>query len=213
MKFADGTELTFSQPFGLQCWGRALCPDGVVRAFRGGTADTFFSIPVRLKARGKTVSGYVTTETREGSSVATESDPALVKFIPYRYGKNWSAVYPNLRIYDNGGRSFDRYTVFFPEGYALGIGETGNVPNGFCQHVEALEGSHLGERITLEALPIAVQRAIDNELDLIRRERFERLAELLAIKAESERLHGDTSDMSAEEEAELKALGPIREES
>jgi hypothetical protein len=87
-----GTELKFSQPWGFSCRGRALCPDGKVRAFRGGTADTFFSIPARVSARGKTVSGYVTVETVEGFSTATENDPAVVKFIPYTYGRNCAAV-------------------------------------------------------------------------------------------------------------------------
>jgi metal-dependent amidase/aminoacylase/carboxypeptidase family protein len=74
----------------------------------------------------------------------------------------------DMRIYDNGGRSFDRYTVIFAdEGYALGIGDTGNVPNGFCMTVEAVEGPHLGNRVELDALPIPVRSAVENELRLI----------------------------------------------
>jgi hypothetical protein len=71
-----------------------------------------------------------------------------------------------LRIYDNGGRSFDRFTVFMPDGYVLGIGETGNVPNGFCMTVDAVEGSHLGSRIKLADLSEPVQRAIAGEFKL-----------------------------------------------
>lgn len=92
MTYADGTELTFSQPWGFSCHGRALCPDGQVRAFRGTTADTFFSIPARVSAGGTTVAGYVTVETREGYSTATDDDPAVVKFFPYTYRKNWQLV-------------------------------------------------------------------------------------------------------------------------
>ena len=43
-------------------------------------------------------------------------------------------------IWDNGGETFDRYTVRFElcgEVYFLGIGPTGNVPNGFCMHLDA----------------------------------------------------------------------------
>jgi len=51
-----------------------------------------FSIPVSVCARGTRVSGFVMTETREGFSTATEDDPAIVKFIPYTYRKNWRLV-------------------------------------------------------------------------------------------------------------------------
>jgi hypothetical protein len=94
MTYADGTELTFSSPWGFTCSGRALCPDGKVRAFRGGTADTFFSIPARVSAGGTTVAGYVTTETRQGYSTPTENDPAVVLFRPYTYRKNHALVEP-----------------------------------------------------------------------------------------------------------------------
>jgi hypothetical protein len=94
MLYADDTELTFSQPWGHTCNGRALCPDGRVRAFRGGTADTFFSIPARVSAHRTTVAGYVTVEARSGSSVATDDDPAVVRFQPYLYRKNHALVEP-----------------------------------------------------------------------------------------------------------------------
>jgi hypothetical protein len=92
MTYADGTSLHYSQPWGLTCHGRALCPDGKVRAFHGGTADTFFSVPCRVQAHGRSVAGYVTVETRDGWTTATDADPAVVKFVPYRYGKNCAAA-------------------------------------------------------------------------------------------------------------------------
>jgi hypothetical protein len=71
----------------------------------------------------------------------------------------------DMRIYDNGGESFDRYTVVFQHGYPpLGIGDTGNVPNGFCMTVDAMEGPHLGERVTFDSLPTVVQKAIRDYL-------------------------------------------------
>jgi hypothetical protein len=90
--YADGTSITT-----WDTWGggiraaRALCTDGKVRAFRpsnAGQADTFFSVPGSVKVGGKTVTGYITTETRDGYSTATDDDPAVVKFVAYRYGKN-----------------------------------------------------------------------------------------------------------------------------
>ncbi len=38
----------------------AVCPDGVVRKGVCGIPDTFFSIPARIKAHGKTVTGFIT---------------------------------------------------------------------------------------------------------------------------------------------------------
>jgi hypothetical protein len=91
-EYADNTSLEFSQPWGFTCKGKAMCPDGKVRAFRGGIADTFFSIPARVSAKGTTVAGYVTVSTREGFSTATEDDPAVVQFRPYLYRKNHHLV-------------------------------------------------------------------------------------------------------------------------
>ena len=93
MKYAQGTELVL-EPGPFACGfirGRALCPDGRVRAVRfpgGGIADTFFSVPASVSAKGKTVSGYVTVETIQGYSTPSVDDPAIVKFVPYTYGKN-----------------------------------------------------------------------------------------------------------------------------
>ncbi len=67
----------------------------------------------------------------------------------------------NLRIYDNGGKTIDRYTAVFmdrperqPHQYeALGFNACPFHPQGFGQHVPATPGRHLGKRITLESLP------------------------------------------------------------
>jgi len=90
--YALGTDLQLD-PGPFACGyraGRALCPDGVVRALRftDGIPDTFFSIPCRVQVKGKTVSGYATVETVEGYSTPTDSDPAVVKFVPYTYRRN-----------------------------------------------------------------------------------------------------------------------------
>ncbi len=88
--FANGTCLINSMPWGIYHGGRALCSDGKVRAIKriAQTADTFFSVPASVTVKGKTVAGYVTTETLSGSSVATDDDPTVVKFVAYTYRKN-----------------------------------------------------------------------------------------------------------------------------
>jgi hypothetical protein len=82
-----------------------------------------------------------------------------------------------MRIYDNGGRTFDRYTIL-PDRWTRGqsrrtpggllwegtaASEHPYHPQGFGQHVEAMAGPHLGKRITLADLPPDVQRfVLDN---------------------------------------------------
>ena len=56
----------------------ARCPDGIVRRGVCGIPDTYFSIPARLKAHGKTVAGFV------------GSDDGTYTFTPYRYRKNYT---------------------------------------------------------------------------------------------------------------------------
>lgn len=93
-EYGHGTSLTVRMPWGLNVAARALCPDGVVRAVKriAETADTFFSVPASVEVRrnGKrfTVAGYVTTETVEGWSTASDADPIVVKFVPYTNRKN-----------------------------------------------------------------------------------------------------------------------------
>lgn len=67
-----------------------MCSDGVVRAIKriAPTADTFFSVPAAMTVRGRTVAGYITIECESGSSVETDDDPSVVKFIAYTYGAN-----------------------------------------------------------------------------------------------------------------------------
>lgn len=78
------------------------------------------------------------------------------------------------KIYDNGGRSFDRYTIalkarrhngrlYWPY---LASSENPFHPQGFGQHGESehpVEGSYLGKRISFDSLPEQVQSFILGE--------------------------------------------------
>lgn len=92
--YANGTFLVQSYPWGLFHGGAAQCADGTVRRLKriAQTADTFFSIPASVTVRGKTVAGYVTTETVSGMSTATDDDPTIVRFNAYRYRKNHDLI-------------------------------------------------------------------------------------------------------------------------
>lgn len=62
--------------------GRAVMPDGAVRAVRAGIADTYFSIPAYARIAGKYVRGYLTAATASGLSTPTADDPAYWEFRP-----------------------------------------------------------------------------------------------------------------------------------
>jgi len=74
-----------------------------------------------------------------------------------------------LRLYDNGGKSFDRYTIIPPRWAkqyrersrlfeAIGASKYPYSPQGFGMHVSAMPGAHLGKRIKWQDLPEDVQR-------------------------------------------------------
>lgn len=76
-----------------------------------------------------------------------------------------------LRIYDNGGKTFDRYTVVFMKqkerdgSYAaLGMSENPFHPQGFGQHCSAVPGSHIGFRARFKQLPEDCQKLISQEI-------------------------------------------------
>jgi len=81
----------------------------------------------------------------------------------------------NIRIYDNGGKTFDRYTVVYMDepdfggGYegcyaCVGMSEHPFDPQGFSQHSTARPGRHLGWRIKWEDLPEDCQKLVRRDL-------------------------------------------------
>lgn len=90
------SSITRSYPWGfmLRADG-ALCPDGVRRVAypsTDGVADTWFSIPARVRITRDgsryTVAGYVTVQSVNGWDTPTPDDPATVHFRPYLYRQN-----------------------------------------------------------------------------------------------------------------------------
>ena len=69
------------------------------------------------------------------------------------------------RIYDNKGKTFDRYTVVLDDGTALGLSHNPDSPVGFSQWGEVVtEGVDLGKPISLQELPLRVQQHIKHRL-------------------------------------------------
>lgn len=87
--YAAGTSITHSYPWGLYVTARVLCPDGKVRQVNkiAQTADTFFSVPAQVKAKGKSVSGYITTKE-------LDSGGSVVLFHPVDTAKNADYIFP-----------------------------------------------------------------------------------------------------------------------
>lgn len=80
----------------------------------------------------------------------------------------------NVKIYDNGGKTIDRYTAVYmsqPEAYKPGLffaramSQHPFDPQGFGQFCTAMPGRHLGKRIKFEDCPIDVQKCILQDLD------------------------------------------------
>lgn len=66
-------------------------------------------------------------------------------------------------VYDNGGETFDRYTVYTPDGSVFGMSENAE---GFNQYLgewyEFEEGDHLGKK--LDSIPDGILKAVINRM-------------------------------------------------
>ena len=78
----------------------------------------------------------------------------------------------NVKIYDNGGKTYDRYTAVYldqPESPGLfsarGMSENPFHPQGFGQYCIAAPGKHLGKRIKFEELPKDCQKLVLQDLE------------------------------------------------
>ncbi len=71
-----------------------------------------------------------------------------------------------IKIYDNGGKTVDRYTMIMPDGEAWGFNENPYHPQGFGQYAGSLAGlhtfSHLGKPVkSVMDLPEQARRFVD----------------------------------------------------
>lgn len=98
--YAEGTyTLRHDGPFaGELAGGKAICADyrlRIVHPTTDGIADTFFSIPAFVYAKGKRVYGFVSIN--EG---AVYPHPPVVCFTAYTYCKHWRLVGPSKLVSD-----------------------------------------------------------------------------------------------------------------
>ncbi len=77
---------------------RAMCPDGIVRTGVCGIADTYFSCPARLKAKGKTITGFIMMEHCYAEGCESKGKHWLwLVFVPYQYRKNAGTIGGNAK--------------------------------------------------------------------------------------------------------------------
>jgi hypothetical protein len=87
----------------------------------------------------------------------------------YCYPKNVRAAY------DNGGKTYDRYTIVYNEPPRIkdgarfyecfGASDHPTHPQGFGQHSECMLGRHLGRKVPWLEIPEEVRRVIENEAE------------------------------------------------
>ena len=66
-------------------------------------------------------------------------------------------------VYDNGGKSFDRYTVFTPDGSVYGMSENASGFNLYIgEEGEISKGSHLGKK--LKSVPAGIRDAVKERM-------------------------------------------------
>lgn len=64
-------------------------------------------------------------------------------------------------IYDNGGKTFDQFTVIFADNAVLGLSHNPDSPQGFSQWSEAfVKTEGLGYEVAFEKLPENIRRHI-----------------------------------------------------
>ena len=82
----------------------------------------------------------------------------------------------SVRLYDNGGKSYDRYTAVFTDRpyatprtsglyEALAFNDSPFHPLGFGLHTSAMPGRHLGKRIKFETMSPDAQKFVLQNLD------------------------------------------------
>ena len=79
-----------------------------------------------------------------------------------------TTVTSELKVYDNGGETYDRYTVVFAKQDGVypyyGMSTQPIHPWGFCQYGESRQAptNSLGKKISFKTLPLDCQKIIES---------------------------------------------------
>jgi hypothetical protein len=92
-----------------------------------------------------------------------------------KHAKRLAEAHEPYHVYDNGGKTADRYTAFTHADHehskktnrpvdALGMDEHPTHPQGFSQGTSAMVGKHLGKKVSFHSLPKPLQQHIHMRL-------------------------------------------------
>ncbi len=93
----------------------------------------------------------------------------MKRYNQIKEGRLFKVAPSDITVYDNGGKSIDRYTVIMGN-EAYGMSSDANAPNGFNQYIGVVGrdikvGRHLGKIVKLEKLPQRVLNAIEDRME------------------------------------------------
>ena len=75
-------------------------------------------------------------------------------------------LYSKITVYDNGGRSMDRYAVYFNDTECLSMSADPFFPLGVCVHSTGKVGPHNGQEIKFSDLPADCKKAVITDLSM-----------------------------------------------
>lgn len=94
--------------------------------------------------------------------------------LPRRSAAHWLESAPGevIAVYDNQGKTADRYSVLLREWYdsdsrlvsCLCLSEMPSHPMGVSQYTSAMRGAHLGRKLRWQDLPMEIQRHVKARL-------------------------------------------------
>lgn len=153
-KFGDLSHNVFAQDGKVYLEGMKFAKGGKLVKFKKGDKVLTRDGKVETVIR-KNSNGNIETEENDYSH-----NPSTLKLFTPKLEKNEANL---VIIYDNGGKSFDRYTVFTPDGSVYGMSENGI---GFNQYIgdstEIEKGSHLGKK--LKSIPKEIKQSISDRM-------------------------------------------------
>ena len=110
--------------------------------------------------------GHVFEDNDKTTKHLLSRQTAIINELERRENEEWQWIEDKLNktiVYDNGGETLDRYTVFTPDGAVYGMSETGG---GFNQYIgdskEVKKGKHLG--VLLKSVPDGIKQSVLNRI-------------------------------------------------
>lgn len=129
-------------------------------------SSTSAAIQTKIKAIASDLGVTLKEVKEEDMPVKNASKIADEGYVPeWPEEEEVRGMYLVKSIWDNGGKSFDRYTIVFQDGSYLGLSHNPDSAQGFSQYDSPVkEGPNLGKEITWDKLPKEVREHVAEEL-------------------------------------------------